>query len=98
MPPRLARSQSAERTFVAPAINKVRTLLPDGLVWLRREQRLMLGEEKLHVHGMHPDRYPWNCTQSQLNDLAGNSFNGYQFAIIFTASLLHLPMIFTGAV
>ena len=53
--------------------SKVGALLPNCKPWMRRRCRPLLGVERMGLQGMLLHYYyPFVCTNSQLNDLAGH--------------------------
>ena len=67
------------------------TLVPSGIFWLVRRERLLLGMEAIRLQGCDPSMLPGLRPESHdsafLADLAGNAFCVYQFCAWLLATL-----------
>ena len=72
-------------------VGEIKTILPGSANFHLERNRLIVGWESLRLQGWPIDDYvaaAKNFTNSQLNDLAGNAFNGHAYGAMFLATLI----------
>ena len=68
--------------------------MPQGDIWLYRNDRLWTTTEMLVSHGFDYARYHHTLeglSQAEIQQIAGNSINAYCYAPIVLSTLTHLP-------
>ena len=88
--------QSLQREFVSTTPSICTTIVPGSTLWSTQCSRLLLGPELLKFQGM-PNaivKKAWEqkVSDSNMTDLAGNSFTGFVFAAAALAALVHAPL------
>ena len=88
--------QSLGRQFIGCDQDVLSTVVPGSIKWLRSLKRILLGWEGLSIQGMPPEIINFAVAlgykDSQLMDLAGNSFTGMVYAAFLIAALVWAPV------
>ena len=80
--------------FMSVFTDSMTCLTPASRIWLRNRARVLTGVEYLMLHGVEPAvalRIANALTDSQMRDLAGNSFNGFSVIPLLLGVMTYIP-------